>query len=116
MNVDQRGSFTEFIKQTEIGQVSINISKAGIIKGNHWHNTKIEKFLVVSGIGVIRIRKITSKEVISYYVDGEKLQIIDIPAGYAHNIENLGKRELITMIWANESFDPSKPDTYSMEV
>lgn len=116
MNVDQRGSFTEFIKQTEIGQLSVNISKPGIIKGNHWHNTKNEKFLVVSGKGVIRIRKITSKEVVKYDVDGENLKVIDIPPGFVHNIENLGETDMVTIIWANESFDKNKPDTYSMEV
>lgn len=116
MNVDPRGSFTEFIKQTEIGQLSVNISKPGILKGNHWHSTKHEKFLVVSGKGVIRLRKLYSDEVISYYVDGDKLQVVEIPAGYIHNIENLGDTEMVTMIWANECFNPNKPDTYSKEV
>jgi len=91
MNVDNRGSFTEFIKTDDRGQVSVNISNPGITKGNHWHHTKTEKFLVVSGYGVIRFRKINSTEVIEYYVNGEKLQVLDIPPGYTHNIENLGR-------------------------
>lgn len=116
MNIDQRGSFTEFIKQTEIGQLSVNISKPGFVKGNHWHNTKNEKFLVVAGKGVIRLRKINSVEVITYEVDGENLRVIDIPPGFVHNIENIGEIDMVTIIWANESFDPNKPDTYSMGV
>ncbi|MPM30945.1 UDP-2-acetamido-2,6-beta-L-arabino-hexul-4-ose reductase [bioreactor metagenome] len=116
MNVDQRGSFTEFLKTPERGQVSVNISKPGIVKGNHWHHTKNEKFLVVSGSGVIRFRRVDSSEVISYYVSGEKLQVVDIPPGYTHNIENLGETDMVTIMWANEPFDPNKPDTMYLEV
>jgi UDP-2-acetamido-2,6-beta-L-arabino-hexul-4-ose reductase len=116
MNVDNRGSFTEFIKTPERGQVSVNISKPGITKGNHWHHTKNEKFLVVSGRGVIRFRKIDSDNVIEYFVSGDKLEVIDIPTGYTHNIENLGETEMVTIMWANEQFDPDKPDTYYLEV
>ena len=116
MNIDQRGSFTEFIKTPERGQVSVNISKPGIIKGNHWHHTKNEKFLVVSGKGVIRFRKIDSEEVLEYFVSGEKMEAVDIPTGYTHNIENLGDTDMVTIMWANESFDPEKPDTYYLEV
>ena len=116
MKPDQRGSFTEFIKQPEIGQISINISRPGILKGNHWHNTKHEKFLVVSGRAVIRLRKLTSPEVIQFPVDSEKLQVVEIPPGYIHHIENTGDSDLVTVIWANECFDPQKPDTYYMEV
>jgi UDP-2-acetamido-2,6-beta-L-arabino-hexul-4-ose reductase len=116
MNVDNRGSFTEFIKTPERGQVSVNISKPGITKGNHWHHTKNEKFLVVSGTGVIRFRKIDSDEVIEYFVSGDKLEVVDIPTGYTHNIENLGDSDMITIMWANESFDPERPDTYILEV
>ncbi len=116
MNVDYRGSFTEFIKTPDRGQVSVNISKPGITKGNHWHYTKNEKFLVVSGKGVIRFRKIDSDEVFEYYVTGEKMEVVDIPTGYTHNIENLGDTDLVTIMWANESFDPQKPDTYYLEV
>jgi UDP-2-acetamido-2,6-beta-L-arabino-hexul-4-ose reductase len=116
MNVDNRGSFTEFIKTPDRGQVSVNISKPGITKGNHWHHTKNEKFLVVSGRGVIRFRKIDSDEIIEYFVNGDKLEVVDIPTGYTHNIENLGDADMVTIMWANEPFDPEKPDTYFLEV
>jgi UDP-2-acetamido-2,6-beta-L-arabino-hexul-4-ose reductase len=116
MNTDYRGSFTEFIKTPNRGQVSVNISKPGITKGNHWHHTKNEKFLVVSGKGVIRFRKIDSKEVIEYFVSGDKLQVVDIPVGYTHNIENLGDKDMVTIMWANEYFNSEKPDTYFLEV
>lgn len=116
MNIDHRGSFTEFIRTINNGQVSINISKPGITKGNHWHHTKNEKFLVVSGKGVIRFRKIDEDEVIEYYVGGEKLEVVDIPPGYTHNIENIGDVDLVTVMWANEKFDSNKPDTIFMEV
>ncbi|MCI2253107.1 capsular polysaccharide biosynthesis protein CapF [Domibacillus sp. PGB-M46] len=116
MNVDQRGSFTEFIKTSDRGQISVNISKPGITKGNHWHHTKNEKFLVVSGNGVIRFRKIDSEELIEYYVSGDKLEVVDIPVGYTHNIENLGVSDMVTVMWVNEIFDPEKPDTIFLEV
>ena len=116
MNVDHRGSFTEFIKTPDRGQVSVNISKPGITKGNHWHHTKNEKFLVVSGTGVIRFRKVDSDELIEYFVSGEKLEVVDIPVGYTHNIENLGTTDMVTIMWANETFDPSHPDTFYEEV
>lgn len=116
MNSDHRGSFTEFIRTNERGQVSVNVSKPGITKGNHWHHTKNEKFLVVSGEGLIRFRKIGSDEIIEYRVSGEKLQVIDISTGYAHSIVNVGKTDLVTVMWANECFDPKKPDTYFLEV
>ena len=116
MNADNRGSFTELFKSEERGQVSVNISKPGIVKGNHWHHTKNEKFVVVSGEGVIRFRKINSSEVIEYKVSGEKIEVIDIPCGYTHNIENTGKTDMVTIMWANEVFNPEKPDTYYMEV
>jgi UDP-2-acetamido-2,6-beta-L-arabino-hexul-4-ose reductase len=116
MNVDNRGSFTEFIKTPDRGQVSVNISKPGITKGNHWHHSKNEKFLVVSGKGVIRFRKIGSDEIIEYYVSGEKLEVVDIPTGYTHNIENLSDSDMVTVMWANECFSTEKPDTYYLEV
>ena len=112
MNRDDRGSFTEFIRTSDRGQVSINISKPGITKGNHWHHTKNEKFLVVSGHGVIRFRKIGSKEIIEYAVSGEKLEVVDIPTGYTHNISNSGDCDMVTVMWVNEPFDPEKPDTF----
>lgn len=116
MNIDNRGSFTEFIRTSDRGQVSINISKPGITKGNHWHHTKNEKFLVVSGEGLIRFRKLDSDEIIEYRVSGEKLQVVDIPTGYSHSIVNVGETDLVTVMWVNEPFDPEKPDTYFLEV
>jgi len=116
MNKDDRGSFTEFIKTPDRGQVSVNISKPGITKGNHWHHTKNEKFLVVFGKGVIRFRKIGLNKVIEYYVSDEKLEVIDIPPGYTHNIENLGDNDMVTIMWANESYDPNNPDTSFLKV
>ncbi len=116
MNVDNRGSFTEFIKTTNRGQISVNISKPGITKGNHWHHTKNEKFLVVSGNGVIHLRKIDSDEVIEYFVSGDKMEVVDIPTGYTHNISNIGETDMVTIMWANELFNPKKPDTYYLEV
>lgn len=116
MNIDNRGSFTEFLKSNDRGQVSVNISKPGITKGNHWHNTKNEKFLVVSGKGVIRFRSIFNNDIIEYFVNGDKLEVVDIPVGYTHNIENLGDTDMVTIMWVNEPFDPEKPDTYFLEV
>lgn len=116
MNVDARGSFTEILRTADRGQVSVNISKPGITKGNHWHHTKNEKFVVVSGNGVIRFRKIDTDEVIEYFVSGEKIEVVDIPVGYTHNIENLGTTDMVTVMWVNEPFDPNTPDTYFLEV
>jgi UDP-2-acetamido-2,6-beta-L-arabino-hexul-4-ose reductase len=116
MNVDERGSFTEFLKSNDRGQVSVNISKPGITKGQHWHHTKNEKFLVVSGRGVIRFRKIDEEKVYEYYVSGDKLEVVDIPVGYTHNIENLGDTDMVTVMWVNEVFDPERPDTYFLPV
>lgn len=116
MNVDYRGSFTEFAKSTDRGQVSVNVSKPGITKGNHWHHTKCEKFLVVSGQGIIRFRKIDDEKVIEYRVSGEVFEVLDIPPGYTHNIENIGATDLITIMWANETYDPQHPDTIFLEV
>ena len=116
MNVDERGSFTEFIKSKNAGQVSVNISKPGITKGQHWHHTKNEKFLVVSGEGIIRFRKVGSDEIIEYPVTSQKLEVVDIPVGYTHNIENTGSEDMVTVMWVNEVFDPENPDTYYLEV
>ena len=112
MNIDDRGSFTEIIRTPDRGQMSVNVSKPGITKGNHWHNSKNEKFLVVSGTGVIRFRKIGKSEVIEYHVSGNKFEVVDIPTGYTHNIENLGETDLVTFMWVNECFNPEKPDTF----
>lgn len=116
MNIDERGSFTEFIKTEYHGQVSINISKPGVTKGQHWHHTKNEKFLVVCGKGIIQFRKIDDNKIIEYKVTGEKLEVIDIPTGYTHNIINIGDTDMITVMWANEEFDSNKPDTYYEKV
>lgn len=116
MNVDERGSFTEVLKSADRGQVSINISKPHITKGNHWHHTKNEKFLVVAGTGVIRFRQPNSEEVIEYFVSSDKLEVVDIPTGYTHNIENLGEVDMVTLMWVNEIFDSNRPDTYFLPV
>lgn len=116
MHADHRGSFTEFLKSPDRGQISINISKPGITKGEHWHHTKNEKFLVVSGKGVIRFRKPDEEKIIEYFVSDEKLEVVDIPVGYTHNIENLGDTDMVTVMWVNEIFDPEKPDTYFLNV
>lgn len=118
MNVDNRGSFTEIIRTQDRGQFSVNISKPNITKGNHWHHTKNEKFVVVSGNGAIRFRDIKepNSEVIEYLVSGDKIEVIDIPTGYTHNIENLGDTDMVTFMWCNECFDPQNPDTFFEEV
>lgn len=118
MNIDDRGSFTEIIRTPDRGQFSVNIIKPHISKGNHWHNTKCEKFIVISGNGVIKFRKIgdLKANVIEYFVSGEKIEVVDIPVGYTHIIENLGDIDLITLMWANEPFNPEKPDTYFEKV
>ncbi len=115
-HTDVRGSFTEILRTADRGQFSVNISKPGIVKGNHWHHTKNEKFLVVSGRGVIRFRRIDSDRVYEYHVCGDKPEVVDIPTGYTHNIENLGDTDMVTFMWASECFDPDKPDTYYLEV
>ncbi|KQL36907.1 capsular polysaccharide biosynthesis protein CapF [Psychrobacillus sp. FJAT-21963] len=116
MNVDNRGSFTEFIRTADRGQVSVNVSKPGITKGNHWHHTKNEKFLVVSGQGLIRFRNVNTEEIIEYKVSGEKLEVVDIPVGYTHSIVNIGANDLVTVMWVNECFNPEQPDTRFLEV
>lgn len=117
MNVDARGSFTELLKTEKCGQVSVNISKPGITKGQHWHNTKWEFFIVVSGKGLIQQRKIGTDEVLNFEVSGEKIEAVHMLPGYTHNIINLSETEnLVTVMWANESFDPDKPDTFFEEV
>lgn len=116
MNCDNRGSFTEVFRTMEHGQFSINVAKPGITKGNHWHHTKHEKFLVVAGKASIQFRKIGTDEIIEYLVSEEKFEVVDIPPGYTHNITNIGSDNLVTFMWANESFDPEKPDTFFLEV
>ena len=117
MNEDNRGSFTEIVKSLDRGQVSINISKPGITKGQHWHNTKNEKFLVVAGEGIIQLRKIGTDEIVEYKVSGKKMTVVDMIPGYTHNIINTSETEnLVTVMWCNECFNPEKPDTYFEEV
>lgn len=111
MHEDARGSFTEILKSADRGQVSINISKPGITKGNHWHHTKNEKFVVVSGKALIRFRKYGEDRVIEYHVSGDKLEVVDIPTGYTHSIINEGETDLVTLMWCNECFNPGRPDT-----
>ena len=117
MNIDDRGSFTELLKTENAGQFSVNISKPGITKGQHWHNTKWEFFIVVAGHGLIQERKIGSDEVIEFEVSGDRIEAIHMLPGYTHNIINLSETEnLVTVMWANESFDPSHPDTFFEKV
>ena len=118
MHCDNRGSFTEALHSAERGQVSVNVSKPGIAKGQHWHHTKHEKFLVVSGKGEINFRMADdpNAKVISYKVSGDKLEVVRIPPGYTHNIVNVGDTDMVTLMWANEVFDPANPDTFRLEV
>ena len=117
MNVDDRGSFTELLRTADCGQISVNISKPGITKGQHWHHTKWEFFIVVSGKGLIQMRKIGSDEVLNFEVSGEKIEAIHMLPGYTHNIINLSDTEdLVTVMWANEPFDPGHPDTFFEKV
>jgi len=116
MHKDERGSFTEFVKTPSGGQVSINVSKPGVTKGNHWHHTKNEKFLVVKGEGVIRLRCLFSEDILEYPVSERNFEVIEIPVGYTHSIVNKGGEDMITVMWVNELFDPNNPDTYFLEV
>ena len=115
-HADARGSFTELLHLGGHGQVSVNVSRPHITKGEHWHHTKHEKFVVLSGEGVIRFRKPGDATVISYRVSGDVPQVVDIPPGYTHNIENTGDTDMITLMWANECFDPARPDTIRLPV
>lgn len=117
MNIDDRGSFTELLKTEKCGQFSVNVSKPGITKGKHWHNSKWEFFIVVSGRGLIRERKIGSDEVLEFFVSGDKIEAVHMLPGYTHEIINLSDNEnLVTVMWANERFDPAHPDTFFEEV
>ena len=123
MNRDVRGSFTEILRTADRGQVSVNISRPGITKGQHWHHTKNEKFVVVSGHGLIQLRKIGVDEngnpypVVDYEVSGEEITVVEMIPGYTHNIINLSDTEdLVTLMWANEPFDPEHPDTFAEPV
>ena len=119
MNKDDRGSFTEILRTADRGQISVNISKPGITKGQHWHHTKNEKFVVVSGHGLIQLRKLGADEngqpypVVNYEVSGEEITVVDMIPGYTHNIINLSDTEnLVTLMWANETFDPQRQATF----
>ena len=117
MNIDDRGSFTELLRTRNNGQVSINISKPGITKGQHWHNTKWEFFMVVAGHGLIQQRRVGSDEVLNFEVSGDKIEAVHMLPGYTHNIINLSETEnLVTVMWCNECFDPNRPDTYFLPV
>ncbi|MEG0689423.1 MAG: capsular polysaccharide biosynthesis protein CapF, partial [Hungatella sp.] len=117
-HMDERGSFTELIRTMTGGQFSVNITRPGITKGGHWHHTKTEKFVVVSGRARIQLKKIVanadgqSDAAIDYHVSGEKIEVVDIPPGYLHAITNEGDRDLITLMWCDECFDQEKPDTF----
>jgi UDP-2-acetamido-2,6-beta-L-arabino-hexul-4-ose reductase len=116
-NADERGTFTELVKTLGNGQFSVNISKPGVTKGQHWHNTKWEFFIVVSGRALIQERKIGTDEVLNFEVSGEEIKAVHMLPGYTHNIVNLSDTEpLVTLMWANEPFDPQKPDTYFEKV
>lgn len=113
---DNRGQLAELLKSPYSGQIFISRTKPGITRGNHYHDTKTEKFIVIDGEALIRFRHIKSGDVIEYRISGNDLQIVDIPPGYTHSIENVGDKELIVLFWASEIFDPQKPDTYPLEV
>ena len=113
---DHRGGLAEFIKSNNFGQIFISRTRPGITRGNHYHHTKTEKFFVVGGEGIIRMRQIESPEVLEYKVRGEAFQVIDIPPGYTHSIENIGAEDMVTLFWASEIFDPDSPDTYFLPV
>ena len=116
MHKDERGSFSEFVRTDGQGQFSANVIKPHVTKGNHWHHSKHEKFLVVAGEGVIRFRQINSDKVFEYKVSGKRHEVVEIPPGYTHNIENLGETDMTVIIWTNENFNPAAPDTYFLKV
>jgi UDP-2-acetamido-2,6-beta-L-arabino-hexul-4-ose reductase len=116
IKADQRGGLAEFIKSKHFGQIFISRTRPGITRGNHYHHTKAEKFLVVEGNGIIRMRHIERAEVVEYRIRGEAFQVIDIPPGYTHSIENTGSGDMVTLFWASEIFDPDRPDTYFLPV
>lgn len=116
MKHDQRGWLAELIKSEQFGQIFVSRTKPGITRGNHWHHTKVEKFIVIEGQAVIRFRQIEGEKVIEIPVSGDEIRIVDIPTGYTHSITNVGKTDVITLFWADEVFNPNKPDTYYLEV
>lgn len=116
MKRDNRGFLAELIKQPGFGQIFISRTKPGITRGNHWHHTKVEKFIVVEGEAVIRFRKVDGSDVLEYTVSGSEISVVDIPAGYTHSITNVGNTDVVTLFWSDEVFDPGRPDTYFLEV
>lgn len=116
LKADNRGDLFEWLKSPDFGQVFVSVTKPGVIRGNHYHHTKTEKFLVIKGIGEIRFRKIDEQEIIIYRVNGEHPTVVDIPPGYTHSITNIDDSDMITLFWANEIFNPLKPDTYFLDV
>jgi UDP-2-acetamido-2,6-beta-L-arabino-hexul-4-ose reductase len=116
INTDARGALAEFVKGGSFGQIFVSRTKPGVTRGHHYHQTKVEKFLVVEGKAVIRFRLIDDASVIEYPVEGRELRVVDIPPGYTHSIENVGPGELITLFWASEVFDPNRPDTSRLPV
>ena len=115
-HVDERGGFCELVRTIDSGQFSVSYSKPGIFRGNHYHHTKMERFIVIKGQAKITFRHIVTDEMKEYYVSGDNLQIVTIPVGYTHKIENIGKDEMILFLWCNELFDEKHPDTYAEEV
>lgn len=116
LKTDDRGWLFELVKSEAAGQIFVSKTKPGITRGNHYHDTKVEKFCVIQGCGVIRFRHVLGEEIIEYPVDGETIKVVDIPPGLTHSIENTGESEMITLFWANEIFDPNRPDTYFVPV
>jgi len=116
IKADNRGVLTELFKSAAFGQIFVSSTKPGITRGNHYHDTKVEKFCVLKGQAIIRFRNVLSEDIIEYKVSGDKITIVDIPPGYTHSIENIGNDELITLFWSDEIFDEEKPDTYRLEV
>jgi UDP-2-acetamido-2,6-beta-L-arabino-hexul-4-ose reductase len=116
IKADQRGCLSEFVKSAHFGQLFVSRTKPGVTRGNHYHHTKSEKFFVVEGEAVIRMRHVERREVVEYRVCGEALQVIDVPPGYTHSIENIGPGDMVTLFWASEIFDPDRPDTYFLPV
>jgi UDP-2-acetamido-2,6-beta-L-arabino-hexul-4-ose reductase len=114
--IDARGCLAEVLKSQSFGQIFISRTAPGVTRGNHYHNSKTEKFLVVEGQASVQFRSVYDREVIEYLVNGEEMKIVDIPPGYTHSIQNIGSSELVTLFWASELFDPTKPDTYLLDV
>lgn len=110
---DARGSLAEFVKSPHFGQIFVSRTKPGITRGNHWHHTKTEKFMVVEGEGIVRLRQIDGEDVLEFRARGDEYRVVDIPPGYTHSIENVGPGEMVTLFWASEVFDPARPDTFS---